>query len=188
MKKLAAVAAIAALLFALPGASSAQTPVPEARSAAPLAPEMAAAVQDLLDAMNYRETMEKTMAQMRLAMPAIIRQSALAAINRNSTLSDAQKQAARAKMEEQLPKAVAAMDAVFNDPQLLDALVTEIMPLYARHFSAAEIHQIADFYRTPVGEKLVVSLPEIMKESIEVSQRVIGPKISALVQTVAAPK
>jgi hypothetical protein len=43
--------------------------------------------------------------------------------------------------------------------------VTEVMkegpPIYARHFSAAELRELAAFYRTPLGQKTLQLLPVV---------------------------
>ena len=38
--------------------------------------------------------------------------------------------------------------------------------IYARHFSADELHQLAGFYRTPIGQKALKEMPAVMAESI----------------------
>lgn len=45
--------------------------------------------------------------------------------------------------------------------ELLDLMV----PIYARHFTRAEIEELLAFYRTPLGRKLVAELPAITHES-----------------------
>jgi hypothetical protein len=49
--------------------------------------------------------------------------------------------------------------------------VTEAMkegpPIYARHFSAAELRELAAFYRTPLGKKTLRSLPAITGEIMQ---------------------
>jgi hypothetical protein len=49
--------------------------------------------------------------------------------------------------------------------------VTEAMkegpPIYARHFSAAELRELAAFYRTPLGQKTLRSLPVITGEIMQ---------------------
>ncbi len=48
------------------------------------------------------------------------------------------------------------------------AFVTDAMkeapPIYARHFTADELHQLAAFYRTPTGAKALHEIPQVMGE------------------------
>jgi hypothetical protein len=59
--------------------------------------------------------------------------------------------------------------------QRMNAVLLEVVPygemkawsadIYARRFSSAELKQLLQFYRTPVGRKLASKLPEIMGEA-----------------------
>lgn len=40
----------------------------------------------------------------------------------------------------------------------------EAPPIYARHFTADELHQLAAFYRTPTGAKALHEIPQVMGE------------------------
>jgi hypothetical protein len=52
------------------------------------------------------------------------------------------------------------------------ANVVEIMkeapPIYARHFTVAELQELAGFYRTPTGAKALRELPLVMGEFVQV--------------------
>jgi len=49
-------------------------------------------------------------------------------------------------------------------------IVDLLIPQYTRNFSAAELQQLIDFYKTPVGKKFIAKLPEITQESLKVGQ------------------
>jgi hypothetical protein len=53
----------------------------------------------------------------------------------------------------------------------LQAFVDEGAKIYARHFTAEELQQVRDFYRTPTGEKFIREQPEVMKESMALGQQ-----------------
>lgn len=60
-------------------------------------------------------------------------------------------------------------DFVANvEPDDLNRLV---VPVYARHFTVDEMESMIEFYRTPVGQKLVSKLPAITAESMAVGRR-----------------
>jgi hypothetical protein len=53
----------------------------------------------------------------------------------------------------------------------LDEMIDKIAEIYARKFSAAELKEVANFYRGPTGQKFVAQLPGIMQESMAVGQQ-----------------
>ncbi len=68
-------------------------------------------------------------------------------------------------------------------PALMDAIVS----LYAQHFTAEELAQIAAFYDTPVGRKVIREMPALLSESMSVAQ-VMALKAAAEVMTKLRPE
>jgi hypothetical protein len=65
-------------------------------------------------------------------------------------------------------------------------LMDQLVPIYATHFTHEEIKELLAFYRTPVGMKAVATLPQVLRESMEVGQRwgqALGPEIQRRVST-----
>src|SRR5262245_56958086 len=58
-----------------------------------------------------------------------------------------------------------------------DSLRDDYVKLYVDTFSEAEIRQLVTFYRTPAGQKLIASLPEIMRKAAELGQAKVGEHI-----------
>jgi len=52
-------------------------------------------------------------------------------------------------------------------PQLVDSLI----PIYAGHFTKAELDQLVRFYESPIGRRLAEQQPMILQESVQVGQR-----------------
>ena len=150
-----------------------------AQSAAPVDPAAIAAARELLEAMNYRSTMQAMVKQMQQAMPAMILQGATAAIDGNAKLTADQKAAEIKKVREEIPRSSASFSAMFGDPAVMDELAAETIPLYARNYSVEELHQITAFYRSPVGIKMMATMPKLMNESMAISQKVMMPRIQA---------
>jgi uncharacterized protein len=46
--------------------------------------------------------------------------------------------------------------------------------LYARNFSADELQQIVVFYKTPIGKKMVKTMPEMMQKSMAVNMPLLN--------------
>jgi hypothetical protein len=149
-----------------------------AADAAPApAPANAAAVRELMDAMNYRTMWKASMDQMSKTMPNMMRGQMEAAIKADTSLSEAQRLDKLLKMEAELPKMAAVLGNVFNDPGLMDDMEVEMIALYSRHFTVDELKQIAAYYRTPVGTKSMQLMPQVMAESMAIGQRVTMPRI-----------
>ena len=49
-------------------------------------------------------------------------------------------------------------------------LISMIAPVYAKHFTEAEIKELIAFYKTPIGKKLVEKLPVITQESYGIGE------------------
>jgi hypothetical protein len=77
---------------------------------------------------------------------------------------------------------------VFWDRMLAEAragsgdLADRLALVYERHFTTEEIRQLLQFYETPIGRKLLATLPAITLESMQAGQewgQRIGAKIGA---------
>ncbi|WP_426341942.1 DUF2059 domain-containing protein [Pseudoduganella sp. S-14] len=145
--------------------------------AADPAPANAAAVRELLDAMNYRTMWKASMEQMSKTLPGIMRQQIEATIQADTTLTDVQRKEKLQQLQAQLPKMTEILNSVFTDPGLMADMEAEMIALYSRHFTADELKQIAAYYRTPVGMKSMQLMPQVMAESMAIGQRVTMPRI-----------
>ncbi|WP_426170409.1 DUF2059 domain-containing protein [Pseudoduganella sp. R-34] len=145
--------------------------------AAEPAPANAAAVRELLDAMNYRTMWKASMEQMSKTLPGIMRQQIEATIQADTTLTEAQRKEKLQQLQAQLPKMTEILNSVFTDPGLMADMEAEMIALYSRHFTADELKQIAAYYRTPVGMKSMQLMPQVMAESMAIGQRVTMPRI-----------
>jgi hypothetical protein len=184
MKKLVA-AACFALSFAIPSVyAQSASGIP---GAAPIDPDSAAAVKELLAAMHYRDSMHLMVGQMKKALPAMQLESATASINANQAFTEGQKSQAIAKAQSDAEQRAAMLGATFDDASM-DDLVAELVPLYARNFTAAEIRQMAAFYNTPVGTKMMRVMPQLAGEMMQISQRVMMPRFKMAMEKAAQPK
>lgn len=62
----------------------------------------------------------------------------------------------------------------------MGSLKEEMIPLYHRHFSAAEIKGLVNFYSTDLGQKTIKVMPLLMQEGMVAGQRwgqSLGPKV-----------
>lgn len=141
-----------------------------------------AAARELFEAMNYRTMMNGMMQQMAQNIGGSMRAGAEAAIRNNPKASEQDKQAAIIKMEAELPAAIKPVQEMLSDPALVDEVLAETVPLYARTYTADELKQITAFYRTPVGSKMLASMPKLMSEGMQIGQQVVARRIGPLMQ------
>lgn len=173
MKKIvASVISACALLGAVPAVAQAQAPDPAA----------AAAANELFEAMHYRTMMGGMMQQMTQGMEQAMRSSAEAVIKNNTKTTPEQKKAALSRMEAELPAAVARMREVLNDAGLVDEMMAEIVPFYARTYTADELKQITAFYRSPVGAKMMATTPQLMQTAMQVAQKVMLKRVQPMIE------
>lgn len=144
------------------------------------------AVKELLVAMKYRELIKASFQGLAKNLPAMIMQDAAAVINGNAKLSAEEKQRLLASKEKALSGAAAAVSALINDPKLLDELENEIVPLYSKYFTASEVRAMAVFYKSDVGVKSLRVLPLIVNESMLISQKIMNPRITKLIEKLTA--
>ncbi len=131
----------------------AQTQAQEAgRRISQLSSDERQAVMELMMNLMSRDSFEKRMEQVREQMLAQV--SEVAAQQKRSLPYDASE-----RMQRAMKNAISYEDILYLTA---DA--------YVKHFTAAEIREIAGFYTTPVGRKLARLQPEIMAD--------IMPKIS----------
>lgn len=160
-----------------------------AQAPAKVDPAATAAVQELLSTMRIRETMTASMQQMLTVMPQQLRSAAAASINNNPNLNADAKKQALDQVEKQLPVATTALREMVTDPSLISEMIVEMVPLYTRNFTVAEIRELTAFYRTPLGQKMMTTMPVVMAESMAISNRIMTPRINKMMgQFMQAPK
>ncbi|MDQ1817931.1 DUF2059 domain-containing protein [Massilia sp. CCM 9210] len=178
MKKLTAVLCTALALVA--------TPVFADKAA--IDPATDKATRALLDSMGTRKMIKDSFEQMKATIPQMILSTATSVINANPRLTAAQKKAAIAEAAKKVPDAAARVQRAFEDPAVADEMIEAVVPLYATRFTVAEIEQIAAFYRSPVGAKMLAATPQIVNESMQIGQKIMLPRVNKIMQEAAADK
>lgn len=175
---------VAAAVAAAPSFAVAQTAPTPVATAAAASPQANAAVKELLDAMDVRKMMAASFAEMEKALPQMMRAQMTAVINADPGADAEKKKAALAKVEQVLPVASQAINRMFKDPALIDEMMVEIAPLYARNYTVAELKELTAFYRTPLGRKMMALSPRLSAESMAIGQRIVAPRLNGMMQEV----
>ena len=58
----------------------------------------------------------------------------------------------------------------------MDELLVGVASVYTKHFTVEEMQEIISFYDTPVGQKMINKMPQMMQESMQVGGA-IGAKV-----------
>lgn len=173
-KHLAALASVVALVCAPGFALGADAPM------APADPAVIEATKQMMASMKIRDVMLTSMRQAQQQMPAQMKSMASAMITGNANLTNEQKAEALKRIDQVAPKLVANLQAVLTDPALIDEMLAEMVPLYAETYTLDEIHQLSAFYASPLGQKMLANMPSLMSRSMQISQRVMMPRIQKI--------
>lgn len=61
-----------------------------------------------------------------------------------------------------------------------ETLTTMVIPIYDKYYTQDDIKKMIEFYQSPVGKKVISTMPQIMQESMQVGQtwgKDLGEKI-----------
>ena len=119
-------------------------------------------VKKLFDVMASREQMSQMMQQVFTQMRSLNREQLK---KRNPDISDAD----LTRMDRE------SQDFLKNFP--IDEMLSEMIPVYQRHFTKSEIDGLTAFYSSPIGQKFLHEMPAVTAESM----RAAYPKIQAAV-------
>ena len=124
------------------------------------APDAVAAAKELIIASKMAEQMNQMLPQiMQQLKPLVVKGNPLA--------------------ERDFDALMPVISAAMNTH--LEAYINSGAQIYARHFTADEMRQVTDFYRTPIGQKLLQKLPQVMQETMAVGQQ-LGQAVAQDVQ------
>jgi hypothetical protein len=64
----------------------------------------------------------------------------------------------------------------------MDAMLDDMIPIYQRHFSKADIDAMTTFYASPTGQKMMQEMPALTTESMQASYARMQKQIDAIQQ------
>jgi hypothetical protein len=117
----------------------------------------------LFDVMASREQMDKTMRQVFAQMQSLNREEIK---KRRPDVTEAE----LARLDRQ------SEDVIKNFP--LDAMLSDMIPVYQRHFTKSDIDALITFYASPPGQKFLHEMPAVTSETM----RAVYPRIQAEVE------
>jgi uncharacterized protein len=135
-----------------------------AQTTVSIAPDAASKedVQKLFDVMASRDQVRQLMDQMFAQMRAINRQ-------------EMKKKHPEISEEELARSERGSQELIRNFP--IDGMLSDMVPVYQRHFTKTEIEGLTAFYSSPIGQKFLHEMPAVTAETM----RVAMPRIQATV-------
>jgi hypothetical protein len=151
---------LAACVLALSVCAGAQSA--GAQTTVSIAPDAASKedVKKLFDVMASREQMRQMMQQLFTQMRSMNRDQIK---KRRPEISDAE----LARMDRE------SEDLIKNFP--MDEMLSDMVPIYQKHFTKSEIDALTAFYSSPPGQKFLHEMPAVTAEAM----RAVYPRIQA---------
>jgi len=146
---------LSACLLALSVSAAAQTTVSVVPDAASRED-----VKKLFDVMASREQMAQMMQQLFAQMQSLSREQVK---KRHPDVTEAD----LARMDRQ------SADLIKNFP--LDEMLSDMVPVYQKHFTKSEIDALTAFYASPAGQKFLHEMPAVTAETMQA----VYPRIQA---------
>jgi hypothetical protein len=163
-----------------PAPAPAAAPAPATAAPTPVSPAQRAAIKELLDTTKTRDNLARTFQAMSASLPQQMAQAMNARIEQ-AAITPEQKQKVRESMNQPFSEAVKEGTSIVTDPKLVDQAVDKLYPVYAKHFTLEDLKQLNAFYKSPLGAKTLVEMPQIINETMQTGVALFQPKLAALI-------
>jgi uncharacterized protein len=111
-------------------------------------------IQKLFEVMQIHQ-------QMRQVMDAMAKQQ-------TAMIDESLKQRYPQSSGERIARADRMIEETMKDMPM-DAMLDDMIPIYQRHFSKADIEAMSTFYASPTGQKMMREMPALTSESMQAS-------------------
>ncbi len=177
---IAALTAVSCMVPALAVAPEGQTASTTATSN--LSAEKKALILDLLKITEADKTVDKVVAQMMAAhqrqYPLMIAQI----VNADTGLTADQKKDIIEKSQTRSQQSSERLKELFKQKiDLGDVLNRVALVVYDKNFTEAELKDIIAFYKTPTGQKTLKQMPDVMRESMDMTSNLIAPQMGQII-------
>ena len=95
----------------------------------------------------------------------------LLTITKSNDLGDKVLESVISNYKRNLPKVPESFWEELRSSAQPNDLIEQIIPIYEDHYTHAEIKGLIAYYKSPLGQKVLLSLPKITQESMQVSQK-----------------
>ncbi|MGH8274848.1 MAG: DUF2059 domain-containing protein [Gammaproteobacteria bacterium] len=77
-----------------------------------------------------------------------------------------------------------AVHSVVNQPSVKTKLLNDVVSIYAKNYSDADIRDMLRFYRTPLGQKIIKTTPKTAQEGLAAGEAIIRPLRGELIDRI----
>ncbi len=176
---IADVPAIALETQAIPASPSANTAASTAAPAISITPGQRALIEELLILTRQEELFNQTMAlsmdQVRDSLPAILDSMLGESVDAEAL------EASEMLVDSLLTQLLTGLQARI---QFSDIAEEVYYPLYAKNFSEAQLQDMIDFYETPTGKHTIAVMPQLVQDSMALTQARLMPVLIEVLQEV----
>jgi hypothetical protein len=105
------------------------------------------------------------------------------AIDRQASLSAAEKAAAKSDLPRIDEVNARESDRYLGDPKLIAEMKEVTMNVMAKHFTLEEVPGVTAFYQAPIETRLVAEMPQVMSEAIQASMELTRQRLGSTIET-----
>jgi uncharacterized protein len=141
-----------------------------------------AAIMELLKITDADKKVDQVVSQMMAAhqrqYPLMLAQI----VNSDSSLTDAQKKDIINKAQERSARSSERLKELFLQKIDLGKIMDQVaLVIYDKNFTEPELRDIIAFYKTPTGQKSLKNMPEVMRESMDLTANLIAPQMGQII-------
>ena len=82
-------------------------------------------------------------------------------------------------MVKQFPPDQAGEAQKMREKIKVDEIIEKLIPVYDHNFSSEDLQGLINFYQSSLGQRLIQKLPQVMRESVEISTAYMESKLGA---------
>lgn len=152
-----------------------------------ISPEKRKLIGELVTVMKMDSDIEKSMDMFLNLYDSVYLSTIKGSLDRQTDLSPGEREkletamvekskAFSKKFRERLPAAV-------NFPEFIH---NTVYSLYDKTFTEKEIADLIVFYKSPTGQKVLAAMPQLTADTMELTQKILAPKLTKLVEDIMA--
>jgi len=186
MKKTTLTAIACFALLPLPEIVHAQTPPPPV-AAAPAddtatSGDKHALILQLLDLMK----LDRMVSTMQTAMSGSMQGSMSAMVSDDPSFKHLSPAKRKAFLDEQKWAMKRTAELYAKEVDFKALITDQMLKLYDKYYTAAEIQDLITFYKSPTGQKSIDIMPKLMTESMQSTMQTLMPKMQSIIKQVTA--
>lgn len=150
-------------------------------AAVQISPRQRALIEELLTLTNQEALFDQTMAitlnQVSQNLPTLM----------ESMMGESPNPEAIAEVQAMMERVIGKILTGFQERISFQDIAEDVYyPLYAKNFNEAQLQDMIDFYNTPTGKHTIAVMPQLVQDSMGLTQQRIMPTMIEVLQEVMA--